>query len=338
LQLVTEDAVTRKSFLLFVLLILPLTFPFRIVSAQERMRIAWAGSSPSNTPIWVADQKGFFKKNGLNAEVIAISASTIVIQALLTNELDLIIAPSATLVTSRLAGADTIMVSTNLPWFIDHIVSLGEISSVEQLKGRIGGVNRLGTTSDMTLRLALRRLGIDPEKDTKIIATGENPQRLAALSRNITQFTLLSEPLVREAEKMGFRDLIDIGTLKIPYHVNAVVTREKTVRERRALVASTVRAFTEALHYIKSNKAETKALIGKNLKTNDPEGLERAYRAYNAAFPEVPTPTWEGVKTLLDDMAPRNAKAAAADPKSFVDTSFVQELETSGFIKQLYKR
>ncbi len=264
------------------------------IFAQERMRIAWAGSTPSNTPIWVADQKDFFKKTG--------------------------------------------MVSTNLPLFIDHIVSLGDIRTVEQLKGKTGGVNRLGTTSDMTLRLALRRLGVDPEKETKIIATGENPQRLAALSRNITQFTLLGEPLVREAEKMGFRDLIDIGTLKIPYHVNAVVTREKTVKERRSLVAKVVRAFTEALHYIKTHKEETKALIGKNLKTNDPEGLERAYQAYNAAFPEIPYPNAEGVKTLLDDIAPRTPKAATADPKSFVDPSLVQELESSGFIKQLYKR
>jgi NitT/TauT family transport system substrate-binding protein len=308
------------------------------IGAQERMRMAWAGTSPSNTPIWVADQKGFFKKNGLNAEVIAISASTITIQALLTGEVDLIISPSATLVTSRLAGADTIMVSTNLPLFIDHIVSLAEITTVEQLKGKTGGVNRLGTTSDMTLRLALRRLGIDPEKETKIIATGENPQRLAALSRNLTQFTLLGEPLVREAEKMGFRNLVDIGTLKIPYHVNAVVTRESTIKTRRPLVAKTVRAFTEALHYIKTNKEETKALIGKNLKITDPEGLYRAYREYNAAFPEVPYPTVEGVKTLLDDMAPRTPKAASADPKSFVDMSFVEELEASGFIRQLYKR
>ena len=327
-----------KSWLcLIVIVLLALVFA-RATPAQERMRIAWAGSTPSNTPIWVADQKGFFKRNGLQAEVIAISASTIVIQALLTGEVDFIIAPSATLVTSRLAGADTIMVSTNLPLFIDHIVSLADITSVEQLKGKIGGVNRLGTTSDMTLRLALRRFGIDPEKDTKIIATGENPQRLAALSRNITQFTLLGEPLVREAEKMGFRDLIDIGTLKIPYHVNAVVTREKTVKERRPFVAKVVRAFTEALHFIKTNKEETKALIGKNLKSNDPEGLERAYRAYNGAFPEVPYPNAEGVKTLLDDIAPRTPKAATADAKSFVDMSLVQELEGSGFIKQLYKR
>jgi len=323
---------------LVLLILLAMLAPGAPALAQERMRIAWAGSTPSNTPIWVADQKGFFKKNGLNAEVISISASTIVIQALLTGEVDFIIAPSATLVTSRLAGADTLMVSTNLPLFIDHIVSLAEITSVEQLKGKTGGVNRLGTTSDMTLRLALRRFGIDPEKETKIIATGENPQRLAALSRNITQFTLLGEPLVREAEKMGFRDLFDIGKLKIPYHVNAVVTREKTVKERRPLVNRVVRAFTEAIHYIKTNKEDTKALIGKNLKSNDPEGLERAYLAYNAAYPEVPYPSAEGVKTLLDDIAPRTPKAATADPKSFVDMSFVQELETSGFIKQLYKR
>jgi len=124
--------------------------------------------------------------------------------------------------------------------------------------------------------------------------------------------------------------LIDIGALKIPYHVNAVVTREKTVKERRAFVGRVVRAFTEALHFIKTNKEETKALIGKNLKTNDPEGLERAYRAYSAAFPEVPYPNAEGVKTLLDDIAPRTPKAATADPKSFVDMSWFRNWKRRG--------
>jgi ABC-type nitrate/sulfonate/bicarbonate transport system substrate-binding protein len=128
-------------------------------SAQDRMRIAWAGSMPSNTPIWVADQKGFFKKNGLNPEVINISASTIVIQALLTGEVDFIIAPSATLVTSRLAGADTIMVSTNLPLFIDHIVSVADISRVEQLRGKTGRRESIGDDFgyDFTPRVATFR-------------------------------------------------------------------------------------------------------------------------------------------------------------------------------------
>ena len=326
------------KFLLITLVIASCLQTIDPVCAQEKIRIAWSGASPANAAVWVLQEKRLLQKYAVDPEIIAISASPIVLQALLAGEIDVAATSVATLVSSRLAGADTVMILGMVRTFVDHIITEQNITRPEQLKGKIGGVNRLGTTSDMTLRLALRRLGVDPEKETKIIATGENPQRLAALANNLTQFTLLGEPLVREAEKLGFRDLYDIGTLKIPYHVNAVVTREKTVKERRPFVAKVVRAFTEALHFIKTNKEETKTLIGKNLKTNDAEGLERAYRAYNGAFPEVPYPNAEGVKTLLDDIAPRTPKAATADPKSFVDMSLVQELEASGFIKQLYKR
>ena len=70
----------------------------------------------------------------------------------------------------------------------------------------------------------------------------------------------------------------------------------------------------------------------------DPEGLERAAKAYAAIFPINTMPTPEGVKTLLDDTAPRDPRAKAADPRRYVDMSFVQELESSGYLKQLYKR
>ena len=96
--------------------------------------------------------------------------------------------------------------------------------------------------------------------------------------------------------------------------------------------------MTEALHFLRTEKEGSKAIFSKNLRITDPESLERAYRAYNAVFPEAPYPTPDGVKTLLDYLAPSNSKAAAADPKSFIDMSFVQELEKEGFIKQLYKR
>lgn len=307
-------------------------------AAQDKVRIAWAGSTPSNTPTWVADQKGFLKKNGLQAELINISASTIVIQALLTGEVDMTIGTSATLVTSRLAGSDTVVIFANVPHFVDHVVSAPHITSPEQLKGKIGGVNRLGTTSDLGLRIGLRRFGIDPEKDTQIIAAGENPQRLAALTKGLVQYTIISEPHVREAEKLGFRDLIDFGTLKIPFHWNCLVTTERVLKTKRPMVQKVIRAFSEAIHYIKTDKEGAKAVIAKNLKMSDPEGLERAYRAYNAAFPEIPKPSLDGVKTLLDDMAAKNPKASSADPKTFVDQSFVQELENAGFYKQLYKR
>jgi ABC-type nitrate/sulfonate/bicarbonate transport system substrate-binding protein len=207
-----------------------------------------------------------------------------------------------------------------------------------QLKGKMGGVNRLGSTSDLGLRLALRKLGVDPEKDTKIITSGGNPERFAALSKSIVQFTIMPEPFVREAEKLGFKDLLDIGSLKIPFWWNAVLTREAIIKAKRPLLAKFARGMMEAVHFIKTEKEGAKAIFSKNLRITDPESLERAWKAYNTVFPENLMPTPDGVKTMLDDLAPRNPKAAAAAAKAFVDMSLAQEIEGSGFLKQLYKK
>jgi ABC-type nitrate/sulfonate/bicarbonate transport system substrate-binding protein len=190
----------------------------------------------------------------------------------------------------------------------------------------------------MGLRLSLRRLGIDPEKDVKIVPAGGNPERLASISKGISQFTIMSEPFVREAERLGLRNLVSMANLKIPLHGNGVVTREAVIKSKRPMVAKFVRGITEAIYFIKNDKEATKAIIGKYTRFTDPEGLERTYRNHMAVLLDVPYADPVGIKTLLDDMAPRNPKAAAADPKSFVDASFVQEMESSGFIKQLTKR
>ncbi|OGQ81134.1 MAG: hypothetical protein A3F90_04085 [Deltaproteobacteria bacterium RIFCSPLOWO2_12_FULL_60_19] len=306
--------------------------------AQERIRIAWAGESPANSPIWVVQEKGLLKKQGLTPEVIRISASPIALQAMLAGEVDVIVTSVTTLVSSRLAGADIVMVLGMVPTFVDHIISLPTITGVEQLKGKMGGVNRLGSTSDLGLRLALRKLGVDPEKDVKIITAGGNPERFAALSKSIVQFTIMPEPFVREAEKLGFKDLLDIGSLKIPFWWNAVLTREAIIKAKRPLFTRFARGMMEAVHFIKTDKEGAKAIFSKNLRITDPESLERAWRAYNTVFPENLMPTPDGVKTMLDDLAPRNPKAAAADAKAFVDMSLAQEIEASGFLKQLYKK
>jgi ABC-type nitrate/sulfonate/bicarbonate transport system substrate-binding protein len=307
-------------------------------AAQERIRIAWAGASPANSPIWVVQEKGYLKKHGLDSEVISITASPIALQAMLAGEVDVVVTSVTTLVNSRLAGADIVMIFGMVPTFVDHIISLSNINRIEQLKGKTGGVNRLGSTSDLGLRLALRRLRIDPEKDTKIITAGGNPERFAALSKGLVQFTIMPEPFVREGEKLGFRDLLDIGSLKIPFWWNAVLTKETILKAKRPLMARFGLAMMEAVHFIKTDREGAKAIFSKNLKITDPESLERAWRAYNVIFPENLLPTADGVKTLLDDLAPRNPKAAAADPRAFVDMSIVKEIESTGFLKQLYRK
>ena len=306
--------------------------------AQERLRLAWAGFSPTNSPIWVIEDRKLMQKQGVQPEIISISASPTVLQALLANEIDAASISVTTLTSSRLAGADTVMIVGVVPTFVDHIVSLSNITAVEQLKGKTAGVNRLGSTSDLGLRLALRKLGIDPDKDVKIIPTGGTAERFAALSKGVTQFTIIPEPFLTQAEKLGFRNLYNITDLKIPFWWNGILSREATVKNKRPLMLKLTRAMIEAIHIIKTEKEYAKGLIKKNLGVADPDGLERAYKDYSNVFPEVPYPTADGVKTMLDDLAVKNPKAASADPRAFVDLSLVKEVEATGLIKQLYKK
>jgi len=306
--------------------------------AQEKLRLAWAGFSPTNSPIWVMEDRKLLQRQGVDPEIIAINASPTVLQALLANEIEAASISVTTLTSSRLAGADTVMIFGVVPTFVDHIVSLSNITAAEQLRGKSAGVNRLGSTSDLGLRLALKKLGIDPDRDVKILPTGGTAERFAALSKGITQFTIIPEPFLTQAEKLGFRNLYNISDLKIPFWWNGILSRESIVKTKRPLMMKLVRAMVEAIHIIKTEKEYAKGLFKKNLGVNDPEGLERAYKDYNNAFPEVPYPHPEGVKTMLDDLASKNPKAAAADPKTYVDMSLVAELEKSGFIKQLYRK
>jgi ABC-type nitrate/sulfonate/bicarbonate transport system substrate-binding protein len=108
-------------------IILLLAFSFLtcrgFVFAQEKIRIAWAGASPANAAIWVLQEKKLLQKYGVEPEIISISASPIVSQALMAGEIDVSATSVATLVSSRLAGADTVMILGMVRTFVDHIIA-----------------------------------------------------------------------------------------------------------------------------------------------------------------------------------------------------------------------
>jgi len=304
--------------------------------AQERLRVAWAGGA-SNATIWIVQQKGLLKKQGVNAEFISVNASPMALQAMIAGELDVIVTSVTTLVNSRLTGADVIMIASIVPTFPAHIVTQKSITEVKQLKGKTGGVGRAGTTTEIGMRLGLGRLGIDPNTDVKLVPVGATADALAALSKGIVQFSILVEPFVREAEKLGFKSLVDISALNIPFHWNAALTREATIRLKAPLITKFVRALAEAIHiFFKTDKDSTMKIISKFTRITNPDSLERTHQAFAKLLPETPTPSPEGVKTYLDYLAATRPEAAKVNPKEFVDSSFVQEVQASGLIRQLY--
>jgi ABC-type nitrate/sulfonate/bicarbonate transport system substrate-binding protein len=322
---------------LLTVIILSFLFLPSSTSAQEKLRIAYAGG-PSVVPLWIVDERGLLKKQNIQAEMIQINASPAALQAMLAGEVDVNVASVTTLVSARLAGADVVMLMAIVPTFPNYLMTGKTVTSVQELRGKTGGVNRFGAVTDLGMRLVLRKFGLDPERDVRLIPVGGTSQAIAALARGVIQFSLSNEPFVREAEKLGFKSLVDVGSLKIPFHWNGVLTREATVRSKRAPLARFVRAMTEAIYIYKTEKEWTKTVIGKYLRMNDPESVERTYQSFSGIFPEAPFPTADGVKTLLDDLAGKNSKAAGANPKEYVDGSFVEELQRSGFITRLYNK
>lgn len=307
------------------------------VKAQERLRVAWAGGA-SNATVWIVQEKGLLKKQGVNAEFISVNASPMALQAMIAGEVDVIVTSVTTLVNSRLTGADVIMIASIVPTFPAHIITQKNVTDIKQLKGKTGGVGRAGTTTEIGMRLGLSRLGIDPNTDVKLVPVGATADALAALSKGIVQFSILVEPFVREAEKLGFKSLVDISALNSPFHWNGVLTRETTIRAKGSLMAKLARALVEAIYIFKTDKVSTMKIISKFTRITNPDSLERTHQAFAKLLPETPAPSPEGVKTYLDYLAASRPEAAKANPKDFVDLSFVQEVQASGFIRQLYGR
>lgn len=314
---------------LFVFLSVPLS-----ANGQDRLRIAYAGGG-STAPVWILQERGLLKKYNIAAEIVQINASPAALQAMIAGDVDLNVTGVSNLVSARLAGIDVVMLMAVMPTFPNQLVALKSINSVQELRGKSGGINRFGASTDLGLRLVLRRFGLDPDKDVKLLSVGGTAQAVAAMAKGLIQFGISTEPFVREAEKVGFKTLVDVGALKIPFHWAGVLSREVTVKARRPVFARFVRAMTEAIHIYKTEKEWTKGVIAKYLRTDDAENLERSYNSFKPLFPDVPHPTPNGVKTLLDDLAAKNPKAAEANPRDMVDGSFVEEMERSGFIKQL---
>ncbi len=124
-----------------------------LASAQERVRVGWAAMTASHTPLWVAQERGLFVKQGLVIEPIFFGAGPPAMQALIAGDLDVVVTSAPNVVNPRLGGADFVMILSIIPTFIDHIISAANITTVEQLRGKTGSVNRAGSISDMGLKL-----------------------------------------------------------------------------------------------------------------------------------------------------------------------------------------
>ena len=309
--------------------------------AQDKVRMGLSSVSGLHTAMWVAEQKGLFRKHGIDAEIIVTGqGGTAGISALLANDIHMVSSAGDTLVAAALRGGDTVMVAGVVNKGLQRITTRPEIKTPADLKGKRVGVTRIGAVSHSVLLMMLQRWKM-PVSDVQVMQLGTSPNMLVSLDKNGIDAAVLTIPSMFVAEDRGYRVLLDMADTDIYYLHTMVATTRNYIRNNRDKVLRFLRGYLEGLAFVRYNKKESLEIVKKKLRigAEQERNLERSIDLLIAKYYEpTPYPSLRGVETVLGFVEKDNPKAKSADPKSFVDESLLREIEASGFIKKLYDR
>jgi ABC-type nitrate/sulfonate/bicarbonate transport system substrate-binding protein len=322
----------------WVILFLPIAS-----DAQDKLRVGLSSISATSGSIWVAEEKGLFKKHGLEAEVIIIGGgASRVVSSLLAGEIQFSVGGGDAVIRAALRGGDTVLAASPLKTGLQRLMVRPDIKSPAELKGKKVGITRFGSASHWVLQLFLRKWGMRSE-DVQMVQLGSSPAMFASLEKAAIDGAVFTIPTFFVAEDRGYRVLADPVDLDIYYLQNSVDTTRTVLRQRQDQATRFMKGICEGLAYFKKNKPESLAVLQKKLRIQsaqekDLKYLEASYNLLATKFyNQVPTATPKAVETTLEFIAGEEPKARGADPKLFVDETIVRELETSGFIKKLYE-
>ena len=314
------------------------------ICAQEKklshLTISYPSISGAQAVLWVAKETNIFRDNGLDVDLVYIGGGPRSMAALLSGQLQVIGTGGNSLVAANLQGAkDAVLIATTYNTLVFSLMTRANLKEPKELKGKTFGVTGLGSLSDFTLRTLLRKWTLDPARDVVIRPMGGYPEILTGLQSGMLDGGVFSPPANLNALALGYREFIDAGSTGIEYAATCYGTTRRFIREHREVVAQFMRALTAAIHRFKTDKAISLKIMQQYIKNRDPKVLEETYRVYALQYlPKAPYPTRNGVKTILDSFADSTIPdAKKSDAEAFIDISFVQELEKSGWIDRLYR-
>lgn len=304
----------------------------------QKINVAYSSISGNIAPLWVTQDKGFFRKYGLEVQAILIESGTTTAQALVAGDISFASVAGPAAIQSHLRGADIVIIAGIINTLTFQLYTEKSITRPDQFKGKSVGVTRYGSATDFAMRYALDKYGLDANKDVAILQLGNQPAQLAALEAGKIQGAMLSMPTSLKAKKMGFPMLADLQMLGLEYQHTSIATTRSLMKSKPDLVRDFMRAYIEGIHFAKTYRKETLDVLAKYLRTDDKDVLEETYESIiSTLVPEKPYPTLKGIQIILRELGVKDAAARNARPEQFVDTSVVKELDSSGFIDRLYK-
>ena len=330
---------------LILVFLLTILFPVNSTTAQntlerplEKLTIAFSSVSANMAPLWITQERGFFRKYGLDVQLVFIESGSTTVQSLISKEVAFAQMAGAGVLQSRLRGSDVVLIAGFLNTMDYQLMVDKNITRPDHLKGKTMAVSRFGSSSDFATRYALDKFGLVPDKDVTILEIGSQPARFAALESGKIQAAMVAIPLTRRAKTLGFHALADLQMLGLEYQHTGLATTDALIRARPDLVRNVMKAYVEGIHYYKTRRAGSLGILAKYLKTPNIEVLTEVHENLGLKLtPQKPYPTLRGIEIMLRELAAREPKARRARPDEFVNLAFIKELDHSGFIDRLYK-
>ncbi len=306
--------------------------------SQERIKIAYSSADASNFVWYAAVDTGFYKKNGLEVDLIFIPSSTTAVSSVIAGDIQLANNSGGAVANAAVGGASLVMTACYINTLPYELVVHESIKSAEDLKGKSVGISRVGSASDVAARALVKGLGLEPVKDVPILQVGGAPERAAAFrTGRIAGFP--SPPgIIHLAKGMPHRILISTADFQkrfdFPYICST--TTKSFLTTHRDTVKRITMALIEATQFLKTRKEESKKIIAKYSRQNNPAYLESSYVAVAKLHDRVPLVTREGTEVQIKEALARKP-GASLRVEDLVDESIVRELEKSGFIDKMYR-
>jgi NitT/TauT family transport system substrate-binding protein len=323
--------------LLGLILALPLISRLEIALAQDLEKVVIGHSSMRNDIafLWVPQQMGIFRKNGLDPTIVFISGGVRMTQAIVAGSA---VAGSvgATLVTTAVAGgADAVMIMGITNRLTYDVWAKPEIKRPEDLKSKTLAISNFGSSSHLASFLMLKHFGLDEKRDgITFLVIGDEPTRTQALITGRIDATIIDPSVSGPLKERGFSYLGNLEQLGVPFVNNSVTTTRHYIKEHPRTVEAIVKTIVEGNAYMlnPANRIRVTEILAKNLRLPHKE----AEKAYEDLLPKVerkPYPSMEAVKATIQIMGLSNPRIAKLKPEDLVDVSILQRLEQSGFVR-----
>ena len=303
----------------------------------KKIRVGVPAIGMSNIIIFITKDARLFEKYGLDAEVITMNGSGLTSKALIGGSIQIAPIATPTVINADLAGADMAILAHTMPGVIHALMVKPEIKRVEDLKGKKIAVSTLGSLTDFLVRYIAKKKGLNPDRDFTLIQTGGDAERIMALSSGVVDAAAMSHPAYGRARKMGFRMLWD-SAKEVNYPWMEITTRRATIKSDRDMIINYVKAHLEGIAVLKKDPEFSKKVIRKTLRMDDEELLNESYDIFSKAFLPTPYPNLPGMKTSYEYVAMTRPDVWKHKPEEFADSSIIEELDKSGFIKKLYEK